>query len=114
MAYAGMRHPPAGREPRAIDNCGMQHSKKEGRPRSNDDGAAAPTGSTDQAIGRPGNWREGRYQRSGARIDQSVNQPSQTDPEPHDTVGTQTPRANRPKSPPAEQLKPVTLRDYEK
>jgi hypothetical protein len=101
-----------------MDNCGMQHSKKEGRPRSSDDGAAAPTGSTDQAIGRPGNWREGRYQRSGARIDQSVNQSSQTDQERHDTVGTQTPRAssraNRPKSPPAEQLKPVTLRDYEK
>ena len=77
----------------------MQHSKKEGRPRANDDDPAAPTGSTDQAIGRPGNWREGRYQRSGARIDQSV---------------TQTSRANRPKSPPADQLKPVTLRDYEK
>jgi hypothetical protein len=82
-----------------------------------DDGAAVPGGSTDQSIGRPGNWREGRYQRSGARVDQSVNQPSQTDDEPHDTVGTQTPpasaRANRPKSPPAEQQKPVTLRDYE-
>jgi hypothetical protein len=101
----------------------MQHSK-EGRPGSPrddaapaDDGAAAPAGSTDDSIGRPGNWREGRYQRDGARVDQSVNQPSQTDDEPHDTVGTQTPpasspRANRPKSPPAEQQKPVTLRDY--
>jgi hypothetical protein len=95
----------------------MQHSNEEGRPRPNDDGPAAPTaptGSTDQAIGRPGNWREGRYQRSGARIDQSVNQPSQTEHEPDATVGTQTSRATRPKSPPAEQLKPVTLRDYEK
>lgn len=81
------------------------------------DGAAAPAGSTDESIGRPGNWREGRYQRAGARVDQSVNQPSQTDDEPHDTVGTQTPPAaspaNRPKSPSAEQQKPVTLRDYE-
>lgn len=81
-------------------------------------GAAPPSGSTDESIGRPSGWREGRYQQSGAPVDQSVNRPSQTDDEPHDTVGTQTPpassRANRPKSPPAEQLKPVTLRDYEK
>jgi hypothetical protein len=104
----------------------MQHGKEE-RPRPTDDGAAdkaaihedavAPAGSTDESIGRPADWREGRYQRSGARVDQSVNQPAQTDDEPHDTVGTQTPpessRANRPKSPSAEQQKPVTLRDYE-
>jgi hypothetical protein len=94
----------------------MQHSK-EGHPRSNHEGAVAPAGSTDESIGRPADWREGRYQRSGARVDQSVNQPSQTNDQPHDTVGTQTPpassRANRPKSPPAEQQKPVTLRDYE-
>ena len=80
--------------------------------------ANEPPGSTDQSIGRPADWREGRYQRSGAPVDQSVNRPSQTDDEPHDTVGTQTPpassRPNRAKSPPAEQLKPVTLRDYEK
>jgi hypothetical protein len=93
----------------------MQHSKED-RPQSNHDGAAhegaaAPAGSTDESIGRPGDWREGRYQRSGARVDQSVNQPSQN--EPRDPAGTQTPRANRPKSPPAEQQKPVTLRDYE-
>lgn len=100
----------------------MQHSKADGPPSDDDgaahDGAAAPAGSTDQAIGRPGEWREGRYQRSGARVDQSVNQPSQTDDQPHDTVGTQTPpassRANRPKSPPTRQQQPVTLRDYEK
>jgi hypothetical protein len=58
----------------------------------------AKTGSTDESIGRPDNWREGRYQRAGARVDQSVNKPSQ----------------EAPKSPPAEQQKPVTLRDYEK
>jgi hypothetical protein len=61
--------------------------------------AAAPTGSTDESIGRPGTWREGRYQRGGAPVDQSVNKPSQSD---------------RPKSPPAEEQKPVTWRDYEK
>jgi hypothetical protein len=61
-------------------------------------GAPAKTGSTDESIGRPGNWREGRYQRNGARVDQSVNEPSQSGP----------------KSPPPEQQKPVTLRDYEK
>lgn len=62
---------------------------------------AAKTGSTDESIGRPGNWREGRYQRRGAPVDQSVNDPSQS---------TQS----APKSPPAEDQKPVTLRDYEK
>jgi hypothetical protein len=91
----------------------MQHSKDSNRAPK----PTAPEGSTDESIGRPGTWREGRYQRRGADVDQSVNQPAQTDDEPHDTVGTQTPpaasRANRPKSPPAEQLKPVTLRDYE-
>jgi hypothetical protein len=61
----------------------------------------APSGSTDESIGRPAGWREGRYQRSGAPVDQSVTPPASS-------------RANRPKSPPAEQLKPVTLRDYEK
>jgi hypothetical protein len=77
----------------------MQHSK-EGHPRSNH-GAVAPAGSTDESIGRPADWREGRYQRSGARVDQSVKTPPASS------------RANRPKSPPAEQQKPVTLRDYE-
>jgi hypothetical protein len=100
----------------------MQPGKK-GRTRPDDggsapahDGTAAATGSSDESIGRPENWREGRYQRSGARVDLSVNQPSETDDQPHDTVDTQTPpaspRANRPKPAPAEQQKPVTLRDY--
>ncbi len=82
----------------------------------NDEGATAK-GSTDEAIGRPADWREGRYQRKGAKVDQSVNQPSQTDDEPHDTVGTQTPpstgKANAPNNPPAVDQKPVTRRDYE-
>lgn len=101
----------------------MQHSN-EGKTRDAAESGAksaeakSPQGSTDEAIGRPGNWREGRYQRGGAPVDQSVNQPSQTDDEPHDTMGTQTPpagsRPNTPKSPPPERQKPVTLRDYEK
>jgi hypothetical protein len=62
-------------------------------------GAAAPTGSTDESIGRPSDWREGRYQRSGARVDQSVETPASS-------------RAKRPKSPATQ--RPVTLRDYEK
>ena len=64
-------------------------------------GGADNTGSTDESIGRPGNWREGRYQRRGAPVDQSVNEPSQS-------------AQSAPKSPPPEQQKPVTLRDYEK
>jgi hypothetical protein len=64
-------------------------------------GAGAPAGSTDESIGRPAGWREGRYQRSGAPVDQSVTPPASS-------------RANRPKPPPAGQSKPVTLRDYEK
>ncbi len=95
----------------------MQSSKDPVHPPSTEQDSEPAEGSTDESIGRPGTWREGRYQRKGSAVDQSVNQPAQTDDEPHDTVGTQTPpaasRANRPKSPPAEQLKPVTLRDYE-
>ncbi len=75
------------------------------------------TGSTDEAIGRPADWREGRYQQSGQPVDQSVNKPSETPSEPHDTVGTQTPPAsgkkNAAKSPPPETQIPVTQKDYE-
>ena len=93
----------------------MEQGKEE-HPRPNDDGAAddgaadhgathegaaAPAGHTDESIGRPAEWREGRYQRGGARVDQSVKTPPATSP------------VNRPKSPPAGQQKPVTLRDYE-
>jgi hypothetical protein len=119
-----MRHPPAVFKARAADDDPMQHSNDtqqhsgdEPQARDSRPQRSAATGSTDESIGRPANWREGRYQRSGAPVDQSVNQPSQTDDEPHDTVGTQTPpassRANRPKPLPPEQQKPVTLRDYD-
>jgi hypothetical protein len=42
------------------------------------------TGSTDQDIGRPGPWREGRYERQGDPIDESVRTPPGTSPS-HDT-----------------------------
>jgi hypothetical protein len=115
-----MRYPPASESCCACEDFSMQHSNDiPSRPAAPEPSAGAPpaAGSTDESIGRPATWREGRYQRSGAPVDQSVNQPSQTDDAPHDTVGTQTPpassRANRPKSPPAERQKPVTLRDYD-
>ena len=74
-------------------------------------------GSSDQSIGRPGNWREGRYQQRGEPIDQSVNKPSESTAEPHDTVGTQTPPATgrdnaATRQPPKDQA-PVTRKDYE-
>jgi len=71
---------------------------------------------SDQAIGRPRNWREGRYQQPGQPIDQSVNKPSETDDQPHDTVGTQTPpatgRGNTSKGPPVKGNPTVTRKDY--
>jgi hypothetical protein len=74
-------------------------------------------GSSDQAIGRPDNWREGRYQQRGKPVDQSVNKPSEARAEPHDTVGTQTPPATgrdnaATREPPKGQV-PVTRKDYE-
>jgi hypothetical protein len=51
-------------------------------------------GTTDEDIGRPGPWREGRYQRRGQKADQSVKTP----PGPRD---------------PAPPSKPVTRKDYE-
>ncbi len=55
-----------------------------------------PKGSADEAIGRPQEWRENRYQQPGKPIDQSVkNKPGNQDA-PKDTVST-----------------PVTRRDYQ-
>jgi hypothetical protein len=76
-----------------------------------------PDGSSDQSIGRPADWREGRYQQPGQPVDQSVNKPSEATAEPHDTVGTQTPPATGRKNaetgrPPKGQA-PVTRKDYE-
>jgi hypothetical protein len=81
------------------------------------DSKSGPKTSSDEAIGRPGPWREGRYQRPGDPADQSVNKPSETDAQPHDTVGTQTPpatrRSNAAKGRTPKNEAPVTRKDYE-
>jgi hypothetical protein len=51
-------------------------------------------GSSDEAIGRPAEWREGRYQRSGQPVDRSVEKTPDND-QPRDAVST-----------------PVTRKDY--
>jgi hypothetical protein len=53
-------------------------------------------GSSDKAIGRPGEWREGRYQEAGKPVDQSVKPSPETAEKPSDVIST-----------------PVTKRDYE-
>jgi hypothetical protein len=53
-------------------------------------------GSSDESIGRPAEWREGRYQQPGKPIDESVRTPA-------DEVD----RSDQPVS------TPVTRRDYE-
>jgi hypothetical protein len=52
--------------------------------------------STDEDIGRPGPWREGRYQKSGQPPDQSVRTPPGALPNPNVPAST-----------------PVTREDYE-
>lgn len=51
-------------------------------------------GSSDQDIGRPGTWREGRYQRPGGDVDDSVTKEPQALPKKPDS-------------------KPVSEKDYE-
>jgi hypothetical protein len=53
-------------------------------------------GSSDESIGRPKEWQEGRYERPGAPVDRSVVSPAQTDGDSQDRVST-----------------PVTRKDYE-
>jgi hypothetical protein len=53
-------------------------------------------GSSDEAIGRPQEWREGRYQRNHTTPVETVLTPPGTQPDSHDPVST-----------------PVTRRDYE-
>jgi hypothetical protein len=53
-------------------------------------------GSTNEAIGRPGPWKEGRYQRPGQSVDQSVQTPAGTSPSSDVPIST-----------------PVTRTDYE-
>ena len=57
-------------------------------------GSSDPKGSSDEAIGRPEEWREGRYQRGGQPVDQSVDKSPETG-QPGDPVST-----------------PVTQKDY--
>jgi len=77
---------------------------------------AAARGTTDESIGRPGTWREGRYQQRGADLEQSVNKPSETGAEPHDLVGTQTApatgRRNASKKPRVRGNPTLTRKDY--
>ena len=63
-------------------------------PRTGTACAASPGGSSDEAIGRPGPWREDRYQEKGEPVDESV---------------TKEPQA-LPKEPPS---KPVNQSEYE-
>jgi hypothetical protein len=53
-------------------------------------------GSSDESIGRPAQWREGRYQQPGKPIDKSVRIPADERNPSDDPVST-----------------PVTRRDYE-
>jgi hypothetical protein len=55
-------------------------------------------GSSDEAIGRPAEWREGRYQESGKPVDRTVNEPA---------------RIRDPKTPDKAAGTPVTRDDYE-
>ncbi len=55
-----------------------------------------PKGKSDESIGRPAEWSEGRYQESGKPVSHSVAEPSRKNPPPPDTVST-----------------PVTRQDYE-
>jgi hypothetical protein len=57
---------------------------------------AKSEGSADEDIGRPGPWKEGRYQQPSQSVDQSVSTPAGTSPNPDDRVST-----------------PVTRKDYE-
>jgi hypothetical protein len=53
-------------------------------------------GSSDESIGRPREWREGRYQQPGKPIDQSVTTPDTENRVSNDRIST-----------------PVTQRDYQ-
>lgn len=53
-------------------------------------------GSSNEDIGRPGPWKEGRYQQPGQAPDQTVKSPAGTLPNPDATVST-----------------PVTRKDYD-
>ena len=54
------------------------------------------TGSSDESIGRPAEWREGRYERAGTPVDKSVHVPADERNRSHEPVSAA-----------------VTRRDYE-
>lgn len=54
------------------------------------------SGSSDKSIGRPKEWREGRYQQPGRSVDKSVTNQPRPEEGPPDTAST-----------------PVTKKDYE-
>jgi hypothetical protein len=57
---------------------------------------AKSEGSTDESVGRPKPWREGRYQRGGRSVDETVQTPPGTSPNPDTPPST-----------------PVTKKDYD-
>jgi hypothetical protein len=57
---------------------------------------AESTGSSDEAVGRPGPWKEGRYQQRDKPVDKSVRTP------PGTSAGPDAPAST-----------PVTQKDYE-
>ena len=64
--------------------------------RSPASGPGKAAGSSDQAIGRPSAWREGRYEQSGKPVDKSVITPGGAAAASRDEIST-----------------PVTRKDYE-
>jgi hypothetical protein len=67
-----------------------------GQEKSTSQDKGSSDGSSDEAIGRPGEWREGRYQQSGKPVDRAVNDTKESQADSHDTTST-----------------PVTRKDYE-
>ena len=53
-------------------------------------------GTSDEAIGRPKEWREGRYQQPGKPVDETVDTEAKPEQKPESPVST-----------------PVTRKDYE-
>jgi hypothetical protein len=77
-----------------------------------------PPATADEAIGRPQDWQEGRYQRAGESEQEMVNDPEETRSAPEDPMGNQTPPRRpgplRTDTPPDENpgQRAVTLEDY--
>jgi hypothetical protein len=72
-----------------------------GEPLRMDKKPSAGEGSSDESIGRPKEWREGRYQRAGTPVDQAVNSPDKSDESDKSDEATSI------------ESTPVTRKDYE-